>query len=60
MDQSHKCYRLPARGRATTGVAAIVLELHSDLTDLINRAHFGIDRSWGFWIKGLVKVVLFL
>ena len=56
---------LPARRRATADVAVMLLDLSDDLTDVINRAHFGGCRSMvavGQWVRdrGLVKVGLFV
>ena len=39
----------------------MILDPSSDLTDVINRAHFGVDRSTGFGEgRGLVKVGPFI
>ena len=38
-------YMLPFRGSAPAGVAAMMFDPYSDLTDLINRAHVGVVQS---------------
>ena len=45
--KSHRHYMLPPRGRATADVAVMLLDPSDDLTDVINRAHFGGCRLRG-------------